>query len=181
MPSLWYGPSYARLSRGRSSHGFILQRLDRELLFHGLDATICYICGPPSFEKDIRCILKASGVSDQNIRSEVFSNSGVPVANDENGPISNSEQNLQPNLRDATVRFTKSGKSAAWTYKEDCSILELAEKTGLMPDYGCRAGVCGSCVATLGSGKVCGQGQRGDGTLLLCTAKPATGEVSIEI
>ncbi|KAL8744639.1 MAG: hypothetical protein Q9190_003144 [Brigantiaea leucoxantha] len=143
--------------------------------------SICYICGPPSFEKDIRCILKASGVSDQNIRSEVFSNSGVPVANDENGPISNSEQNLQPNLRDATVRFTKSGKSAAWTCKEDCSILELAEKTGLMPEYRCRAGVCGSCVATLGSGKVCGQGQRGDGTLLLCTAKPATGEVSIEI
>lgn len=33
----------------------------------------CYICGPQSFEKDMRSLLKDCGVSNQNIRSESFS------------------------------------------------------------------------------------------------------------
>lgn len=45
----------------------------------------------------------------------------------------------------ATITFTQSNKTATWTETENLTILELAEKAGLKPKYGCRSAMCGSC------------------------------------
>ena len=45
----------------------------------------------------------------------------------------------------ATITFTKSATTATWTETENLTILELAEKAGLKPQYGCRSAMCGSC------------------------------------
>lgn len=41
-------------------------------------------------------------------------------------------------IEEAHITFTKSKVTAAWTAKEGLSILQLAEKAGLKPDFGCR-------------------------------------------
>lgn len=49
------------------------------------------------------------------------------------------------------VAFTRSGKEAANTGQ---SLLEQAEALGLEPEFGCRMGICFSCVATKTDGTV---------------------------
>jgi ferredoxin-NADP reductase len=49
------------------------------------------------------------------------------------------------------VTFTRSGESAA---NSGASLLEQAEALGLRPEYGCRMGICFSCVSTKKEGTV---------------------------
>ncbi|KAK5635918.1 hypothetical protein RRF57_011630 [Xylaria bambusicola] len=115
------------------------------------------ICGPPDFETSMKDCLKSVGVREPLIRSESFSASGVVLGDVER----------------AEVRFSKSNVSATWTKDKPVSLLlELAESLGLTPDYGCRAGSCGSCAAKLMCGSVSG-GLQADGTVLTCSATPA--------
>lgn len=143
--------------------------------------SICYICGPQSFEKDIRSFLKNCGVSDQNIRTESFSAPSSSPGTEGDRTVSDGDNNPRNAMRDATVRFTKSKRDATWKSKENCSILELAEKAGLTPSYGCRAGACGSCTARLVSGRVNGGSQPDGDSVLLCSARPATAVIEVEI
>ena len=46
-------------------------------------------------------------------------------------------------IEEATVTFTKSKVTARWLASERLSILELAEKAGLNPLFGCRSAMCG--------------------------------------
>lgn len=46
-------------------------------------------------------------------------------------------------IEEAMVTFTKSKVKAKWLASEKLSILELAEKAGLEPLYGCRSAMCG--------------------------------------
>ncbi|KAI0426369.1 pyruvate kinase-like protein [Xylaria sp. FL1042] len=122
------------------------------------------ICGGPEFEKSMREYLKNVGIREPLIRSESFSASGKALGDVER----------------ATVRFSKSNRSATWTKDNPISLLELAESLGLTPDYGCRVGSCGSCAAKLTCGSVSG-GAQADGTVLTCSATPASEELELEI
>lgn len=123
-----------------------------------------WICGPTSFEASMRRSLKDLGLAEASIRSESFSASGSALGDVER----------------AAVRFSKSQVSATWTKDQPMSLLELAESLGLAPDYGCRAGACGSCAMKLTCGSVSG-GVQADGTVLACSATPASEEVELEI
>ncbi|KAI0196923.1 pyruvate kinase-like protein [Astrocystis sublimbata] len=122
------------------------------------------ICGPPEFEAAMKDYLTELGFAPPQIRSESFSASGTVLGD----------------LKKATVRFTKSKKTATWKKEEPVTLLELAEQMGLTPDYGCRAGACGSCAVKLGCGAVSG-GLQADGTVLTCSAMPASEEIELEI
>lgn len=50
------------------------------------------------------------------------------------------------------VRFARSGVTAAWGGAG--SLLELAEASGLDPDFSCRSGICNTCRCGLVSGEV---------------------------
>ncbi|KAF4463681.1 nitric oxide dioxygenase [Fusarium albosuccineum] len=123
-----------------------------------------YICGPSEFEKDMRGHLQSFGIPPPFIHSENFSASGRVLGE----------------LKKATVRFTKSKRDAKWTKEQPMSLLELAESVGLTPDYGCRVGACGSCAAKLKCGSVSG-GVQMDGTILTCSATPASEGIEIEL
>ncbi|KAI1358805.1 hypothetical protein F5Y08DRAFT_321016 [Xylaria arbuscula] len=125
------------------------------------------ICGAPDFEASMRAYLKGEGVGIREplIRSESFSASGVALAGD---------------LERAEVRFSRSKMSATWTKNKPVSLLELAESLGLTPDYGCRAGSCGSCAAQLTCGSVSG-GLQADGSVLTCSATPASEKVELDM
>lgn len=51
------------------------------------------------------------------------------------------------------VVFAKSGIAAAWN-PADGSILDLAEDSGLRPDYGCRSAMCGACAVKIVEGEI---------------------------
>lgn len=126
--------------------------------------SIAWICGPADFEASMKKYLKDLGLAEAMIRSESFSASGTALGD----------------VQRAKVRFSKSQVSATWTKDQPLSLLELAESLGLAPAYGCRAGACGSCVMKLTCGSVSG-GVQADGTVLACSATPASEELELEI
>ncbi|EXA41648.1 hypothetical protein FOVG_10115 [Fusarium oxysporum f. sp. pisi HDV247] len=99
-----------------------------------------YICGPSEFEEGTKAHLQSLGIPPPFIHSENFSGTG----------------NVLGDFKKASVRFTKSKKVASWEKDKPMSLLELAESIGLTPDFGCRAGACGSCAAKLTGGSVSG-------------------------
>ncbi|CAJ2510616.1 Uu.00g062410.m01.CDS01 [Anthostomella pinea] len=123
-----------------------------------------HICGPPEFEKSMRECLESIDFRTPLIHSESFSASGAALGG----------------VKRAKVRFTKSKVSATWTQDDPKSLLELAESLGLAPDYGCRVGACGSCAAKLTCGSVTG-GVQADGTVLTCSASPASDDIEVDL
>jgi ferredoxin len=82
---------------------------------------------------------------------------------------------------EALVTFTKSNVTAKWTATEDLSLLQLAEKAGLKPLYGCRSAMCGSCEVKITKGQVYGpEGHKPQG-VLICQSRPATTEIELEL
>lgn len=128
----------------------------------------CYVCGPASFQEDTRSHLKTAGVPDVCIRSESFDTAEV-------------EEGEPPeDLKEAEIRFVKSGKQSRWERGSPLTILEIAEQAGLEPSKGCEAGACGTCKSKLICGDVAG-GKQKDGSVHICIARPAAGLVEIEL
>ena len=95
-----------------------------------------YICGPPVFITDVREHLEAAKVSPTTILSETFSDNvvlDVDAELDEDIP------------EEAVVRFSRKAVETKWKKDEALSLLQLAEREELQPEYGCRAGDCGAC------------------------------------
>ena len=126
-----------------------------------------YICGPPPMMESVTKDLKEWGVPDSFVHFEAFGPASVKKTipkKAEMGTISKVD-----------VSFSRSGKTLSW----DSSIgtlLDLAEANGIVMDFGCRAGSCGSCVTALKSGEVDypeppSAGPE-DGTCLTCVAVP---------
>ena len=83
-------------------------------------------------------------------------------------------------VEEASVTFCKSNTTVKWYAKDRLSILQLAEKHGLKPDFGCRSGMCGTCEVKLVKGQV--DGPEGDlpRGILICSSTPTSAEVVIE-
>ena len=84
-------------------------------------------------------------------------------------------------IEEANVTFTKSKITTKWLAKENLTILQLAEKEGLKPDFGCRSGICGACERRITKGQVYGpEGDFYQG-IFICQSKPATAEIEIDL
>ena len=85
-----------------------------------------------------------------------------------------------PDIEEATVTFKKSNLKVKWMAKDRLSLLELAEKSGLKPDFGCRSGACGTCETKLLRGTIEGC-LEGDDGVLICCSQPASLEIELEL
>ena len=132
-------------SQGRVDVGL----LKRILPFDDYDF---YLCGPPPFMKSLNCGLLSMGVSQTRIQYEFFG--PASVLSDSTGPCEGTaEEASEAEAEDIQVTFRRSGIEAAWD--PECeSILELAEKNGLSPNYSCRSGVCNTCMCEVIDGEV---------------------------
>ncbi|KAH0842210.1 hypothetical protein Z517_02448 [Fonsecaea pedrosoi CBS 271.37] len=83
-------------------------------------------------------------------------------------------------IEEATVTFRKSNLTTKWLAKDRLTLLQLAEKSGLKPDYGCRSGACGTCEVKLLKGTIDGI-LEGDDGVLICSSVPASVEVELEL
>lgn len=140
----------------------------------GPSTSTVYVCGPSSFEEDMKSHLCDIGVPESLFRSESFSPS-----DDVETPSTGIEK--------SSVTFKRSSVTAEWTTPKtdniparSLTLLEFAESLGLDPNYGCRAGQCGSCSVKLLNGKVHG-GLQPDGRVLMCQARPASELLELEL
>ena len=103
------------------------------------DATVV-MCGPDGFMKAARQAFSSAGVPDASVVSEAFISPDIvtdlrsPTAK---GPFQ--------------VKFKTSGIVAEWT-AADGTLLDFAEANGIIAPSHCRAGLCGTCRATVHSG-----------------------------
>ncbi|MSP81959.1 MAG: 2Fe-2S iron-sulfur cluster binding domain-containing protein [Alphaproteobacteria bacterium] len=106
-----------------------------------------YLCGPPPFMESLVSGLKSWSVPESDIHFEAFGPATVkrsPAAQAAVEATSGSQ---------IQVTFAKSGKSVPWS-SEAGSLLEFAEENGVVIDFGCRAGNCGTCLTAIKAGDV---------------------------
>lgn len=103
-----------------------------------LDDYDFFFCGPPAFMEAIYDGLKKINVPDHRIHYEFFGPGASLVQNEpgENKGLIGELSNQGP----VSVCFEKSGKEVEWEPSLG-TLLDLAEKGGLTPSYGCRSGV----------------------------------------
>ena len=128
-----------------------------------------YICGPPPMMNSLVEGLEEWGVPKRQIHFEAFGPATVkriPAAED------------AAQLAKGTafkVTFAKSGTVANWT-NESGSLLDLAEEKGVVMDFGCRAGNCGTCITAVKDGEFDYLNEPGDppeaGSCLTCISVP---------
>ena len=154
-----------------------LGHVDTPLLDHlgvSRDADF-YLCGPPSFLKQLRAGLKAWGVDSTRINEEVF------------GPEASITPGIAPSSRPSAhaptgepgagpqVAFTRSGLTVPWSSRFS-SLLELAEACDVPVRWSCRTGVCHTCESGLIGGTVQYQPDPleppATGNLLICCSRP---------
>ena len=137
-----------------------------------LDDYDFYLCGPAGFMQTTYNLLRDLGVNDQRVFAESFG----PASLERQSDYATESFQQIPVAKEAIVKFTKSKVTQAWT-EGDGTLLEFAEAHGLLPEYGCRSGQCGSCKVKLQSGKVSYnqplQTSINDDDVLLCCAVPA--------
>ncbi|MDA7086747.1 pyridoxamine 5'-phosphate oxidase family protein [Pseudomonas sp. SA3-5] len=150
-------------------------RIDTQLLqtllpFDDFDV---YLCGPSRFTQDLYDCLRALCIADARIHAETFGPSTL-----RRQPDPGSAAHAQPPAATASVPvlFARSAQEARWT-PEGGSLLELAERRGLNPEFSCRGGSCGTCSTRLVSGQVHYPIPPAElppsGAVLICCAIPA--------
>jgi ferredoxin len=160
-------------------------RVDIDLLKHLLpfDDYDFYLCGPTPFMKSLYCGLLSLDISEKRIHYEFFGPASILKEDAKpHGPaeVPNAEAELAGGIQ---VTFARSGVTAGWDPACE-SILDLAEKQGLNPDYSCRSGICHTCMCTLVEGEVDYFEEPMDepepGRVLICCSRPKT-DIVIEI
>lgn len=133
-----------------------------------------FICGSPPFLESIRNGLMKNGVAGERIQFEMFSKAPQPGS-----PAGAAAESVE-----ATVTFARSNRTVTWE-GETSSLLAFAEAQGLSPDFSCRAGVCGTCECRLLEGEVSYEVEPtasvAPGSVLICIAKPNTGQITLDL
>jgi hypothetical protein len=117
--------------------GRIGTELLRRTLPHGRHTF--YLCGPPAMMDSLVPALRDWGVAASDIHFEAFGpasvNTGAPQAALDTEPPQ-------------AVEFRRSGRTLQWTGR-DATLLDFAEREGIVVESGCRSGGCGTCQTRL--------------------------------
>jgi ferredoxin-NADP reductase/predicted pyridoxine 5'-phosphate oxidase superfamily flavin-nucleotide-binding protein len=161
----------ARLGRDYDASGRIdIDLLTSRLPFNDYDF---YLCGPGTFMQSIYDGLRALNVSDGRIHAEAFGPSALKRTADRGADV----KPMRPAATEPVkIEFLKSGTSAQWKPGSG-TLLELAEASGLSPEFNCRGGTCGTCRTRIAQGAVSYESEPafhvGDDEALICCAVPA--------
>lgn len=134
-----------------------------------------YLCGPPAFMQGVYDGLRGMDVPDARVHAESFGPSALVRHPDLGTTIAPARPVATTSM---PVAFAASAKEARWTPGSG-SLLDLAERRGLTPDFGCRTGGCGACRTRILEGAVAyavpPTAPVEDGEALICCAQPAGG------
>ena len=104
-----------------------------------------YLCGPPAMNRALAGDLRAWGVPDATIHSEVFSSPTQQA-------VRRTAIADGPEDRRHEIRFRRAGASLTWT-PADGTLLDLALAHGVHLPSGCRLGNCGTCATPVLAGE----------------------------
>jgi len=131
-----------------------------------------YMCGPNSMTESLTEDLIEWGVAAEHVMSEAFmaAPGGAEAASD-TSPASKGKGETY------RIEFARSGEVVEWTEGAADTLLELAEANGIPVRCSCRAGSCGTCLASVLEGEgvdyVRPPGKEtAQGTCLPCIARP---------
>ncbi|SAK73007.1 pyridoxamine 5'-phosphate oxidase-like FMN-binding protein [Caballeronia catudaia] len=132
-----------------------------------------YLCGPGAFMQTIYDGLRALNVSDTRIHAEAFGPSALKRAADRGADV----KPMRPAAAEPVkIEFLKSATSAQWK-PGGGTLLELAEASGLSPEFNCRGGTCGTCRTRIVKGAVSYESEPAfhvdENEALICCALPA--------
>jgi ferredoxin-NADP reductase/MOSC domain-containing protein YiiM len=142
-----------------------------------------YLCGPPSFLKQLTQGLRTWGADSTRIHAEVFGPED-PIAP---GMVRSSRPPAHPPSGEPgagpQISFTRSGLTVSWDSRLS-SLLELAEACDVPVQWSCRTGVCHTCECALIGGSVQYQPDPleppATGNLLLCCSRPS-GDIEVDL
>ena len=138
----------------------------RRMLPHGRHQF--YVCGPPAMMDTLVPALHAWGVPPQDVHFEAFGPASVK------GLTAGAA--TSPAATATTVAFRRSGRHIAWD-GSDATLLDFAERHGVVVDSGCRSGACGACETRVLEGDVryasAPDHTPAAGHCLLCVGRPA--------
>jgi ferredoxin-NADP reductase len=107
-----------------------------------------YLCGPPSFLRDLTAGLKTWRADSTRIHTEVFG-SEAPITP---GIARSPHPTVHPPVGEPgtgpQISFTRSGLTVPWDSRFS-SLLELAEACDVPVQWACRTGVCHTCECPL--------------------------------
>jgi len=135
-----------------------------------------YLCGPPSFLRDLTAGLKTWGADSTRIHTEVFGAEGsiTPGIAEATHPPVHAPAG-QPGVG-PQISFTRSGLTVPWDSRFS-SLLELAEACDVPVRWSCRTGVCHTCECALIDGSVVYDPDPLEppaaGNVLICCSKPS--------
>ncbi|MBO0676673.1 ferredoxin--NADP reductase [Mycolicibacterium sp. S2-37] len=138
-----------------------------------------YLCGPAPFMAEVQAALSDAGYPRDAVHTEVFrSLTGDPFA--EVAPIDTSEDAVD-------LQVDLDGREHRLRWPRQATLVDAMLASGLDVPYSCREGQCGSCAATLISGRVdmpatdiLEPEDIADGTILGCQARPSSDDVHIQ-
>ncbi len=142
-----------------------------------------YLCGPPSFLKQLNEGLKSWGADSARIHAEVFG----PEEEITPGMMRSAHPAAHPPAGEPgagpQVSFTRSGLTVSWDSRFS-SLLDLAEACDVPVQWSCRTGVCHTCECALIGGSVSYQPDPleppATGNLLICCSRPS-GDVEVDL
>jgi len=142
-----------------------------------------YLCGPPSFLRQLTEGLKTWGADSARIHAEVFGPEApiTPgIAGSSRPPVHApaGEPGIGPQ-----ISFTRSGLTASWNSRFS-SLLELAEACDVPTQWSCRTGVCHTCECALIGGTVHYEPDPleppATGNVLICCSRPSS-DVEVDL
>ena len=153
------------LGRDYQHAGHVDVELLRKALPHGRHQF--YVCGPPAMMQTLVPALAGWGVPVADIHYEAFGPASVKLPDAEAAAL--------PEVRDVEVKFKRSGRTLSWNGR-DASLLDFAERHGIVVESGCRSGGCGSCETRVLDGTVAYEHAPDHdvarGHCLLCVGRP---------
>ena len=128
-----------------------------------------YVCGPTPMMENLVPALADWGVPVQDIHFEAFGPASIRLGDTDAG------EDQAAITTSFEVLFRRSGRTLTWDGR-DASLLDFAERHGVLVESGCRSGSCGSCETALIEGTV-GYAHMPDypvaaGRCLLCVGTP---------
>ena len=142
-----------------------------------------YLCGPTPFMKSQFDGLVGWGIPAERIHYEFFGPASVLTGRSQVSTLKRAAM-VTECCGETEIVFSKAGVTANWNASFE-SLLDLAEASGLSPDYSCRSGICQTCVCPLEQGEVeyvLEPLEPPDpGSVLICCSKPKTDRVVLGV
>lgn len=168
------------LFTGRVNEGKCAQLFTRWIDIASVDTA--FICGPEPMMLGIATSLRAHGLTDQQIKVELFGSSQPGRAKKQ---AIASDAALAGAMTQATV--TMDGATRSFKMPRDMSLLDAALDNAMDAPFACKAGVCSTCRARVTEGEVemltnhaLEDNEVADGFVLTCQCYPLTDTVRFD-